>query len=112
MRGLGHGLPQRAETHDAENLAGEFADGCTGYGELFGARPGAVDRGLTVFAKTVRQKKDRAEHVLRHGHGAVVADIAHRDAEFARGLEIDVVGAGGGEADESQPGHRAHAARE
>ena len=47
--------------------------------------------------------------MLRHGGGAVVADIAHRDTEFARGLEIDVVGAGGGEADEPEAGHRAHA---
>ena len=104
LRGLRHGAPERAVTHDAENLAGELADRRARHGELFGARPGAVDGGLAVFAKAVREQQDRAEHVLRHGRGAVVADIAHRDAEFARGLEIDVVGAGGGEADELSPG--------
>ena len=56
---LATALAQRAVAHDAENLAGELADRRARHGELFGARPGAVDRGLTVFAKTVRQQQDR-----------------------------------------------------
>ena len=56
---LATALTQRAEPHDAENLAGELADRARRDGELFGARPGAVDCGLTVFAKTVRERQDR-----------------------------------------------------
>ena len=47
--------------------------------------------------------------MLNHGHGAVLANVADGDAQFARSFEIDVVGAGRGEADEAQARHGAHA---
>jgi hypothetical protein len=82
--------------------AGELADRPVEHRELRAARPGAVDRRARVVGDAVRQRQHHAEHVLRDRGRAVVADVADRDAMVARGLEVDVVGAGRGQRDQLQ----------
>jgi len=109
LRGLRDRLAQRAESDDTQDLAGQFAERRARHRKLLAARPGSIDGSLAVFAQAVGQCQHDPEHVLHHRNGAVVADVAHRDAEFARGFEVDVVGAGGRETDEPQSRDRAHA---
>ena len=65
--------------------------------------PGAGAQQRFVFPQPMRQRQDQREHVLGHRRRAVVADVRYGDAAGAGGVECDVVGAGGGEADELQP---------
>ena len=82
--------------------AAEFADREVEHRELRSCTPAPVGRDARVIGIAVRQRENRAEHVLHDRGRAVIADIAHGDAALARRGEVDIVGAGRGERDQAQ----------
>lgn len=64
--------------------------------------PGAVPYRLLELRQAVRQVEQYAEDVFNDGLGAIGADVAHGDTVFTRRIEIDVVDAGGRQADQAQ----------
>lgn len=57
-----------------------------------------------VIDRLSQQADGRADGGLRHGVGRVAHGIFHRNAQFGRGLEVDVVHAGRRHADQPQAG--------
>ena len=105
LGGLGHRAPQLSPTDDTEGAPRELSDGI---GELveFSAGPGSIDGQSVPAGEMLRETQDQGPDVLRHRGRAITADVAHRDTELLRRLEIDVIGAGGGQYDQLQVGRR------
>jgi hypothetical protein len=97
-------IAECAVTHDAELAPREFPDRKVEQAELVAARPGPQPHQRVVLAQALRQQQHRAEHVLHDRGRAVVAQVADADAALAGGLEVDIVGARGGEHDELEVG--------
>ena len=88
--------------HDADRHGRQFANREFEHAKVVGALPGAGAGASIVLADTVRKVQEHAEYMLDHGLRAIGADIAHGDAVFFSGLEIDVVDAGCRQPDEPQ----------
>ena len=102
LAGLRDGAAEHAPADDAQRPARQQPDGVVEHGEVRAAAPAAVHGDPGVVTEAVGQVQYDTQHVLRDRWRAVVADVAHRDAVLARGFDVDVVGAGGGQRDESQ----------
>ena len=103
---------QLAVTDDAEPPSGELPDRSAEVTiqetEMLALRPvAAAYRGLLV-REPGRPAEDDGQHMLHHRGGRVARDIGHRDPAVAGGLQVDVVGPGGGDTDQPQPGCRGH----
>ncbi|MNC32677.1 hypothetical protein D3C75_810400 [compost metagenome] len=81
----------------AESLAFQFDDGEVQQAELAGLLPASgAYRGLVV-GQAGGQGEQQHQGVLGHRRGAVALAVAHGDTVGAGGVEVDVVGAGGGD---------------
>lgn len=67
--------------------------------ELARLPPQSLPQILAVGEQVAPQRQDQHEHVLGHGMHGVVADVGHTDAALPATIEIDMLGAGGGDRD-------------
>ena len=98
----GHRLPESAVADDSEDPPLQFPDRVGEHRELPGLLPAAARDESVVIREAVRERKQHGEDMLRDRSGAVVPQVADRDAGFARGRKIDVVDAGRGECDQPE----------
>ena len=96
------GSTERAVAHDAKPPAAQFPDRVLEKAELLALLPGArADEGV-VLPQTMGEQQKHPHHVLHDRRRAVVAQVADGHGVFAGRIEVDVVGAGGGERDQFQ----------
>ena len=61
---------------------------------------GTAILGMLLFGESPLQGEDQCEHMFDHRCRGIGGDIADGDSVFCGGIQVNVVGAGGGDADQ------------
>ncbi|MNQ95336.1 hypothetical protein D3C85_1108900 [compost metagenome] len=94
------GAAQFAMAEQAEGLALQFDDGEIQQAELAGALPVALGHGLLIIGQAGGQGQQQGQGMLGNRWGTVALAIADADTLGTRGVQVDIVGAGGGHQDQ------------
>ena len=93
-----------AESDDAPFRAVELVGGQCEMELLSGGGVGAALDVTVVIDDVAAQCDGRSEGGFGHGVRRVACGVLYLDPQLGRGFEVDVVGSGGGHADQPQPG--------
>jgi hypothetical protein len=108
LGGVRNGAAEGAVTNDAHGAAGELAHRIIKHGEMRTACPVAAPHAGAVFIEMLIEGKHQGKDVLHYRRRAISGDVGDADAAATCGIDVDIVVAGGGEADQLQGRRRPH----
>ncbi|MNF85454.1 hypothetical protein D3C84_678470 [compost metagenome] len=99
-----HGPAQFTVTEHAEGLALQLDDREVQQAELLGPCPLSLGHGVLIVRQARSQRQQQGQGVLGDRRCAVALAVADHDALGLCGLQVDIVGTGGGHQDQLQVG--------